>query len=111
MVWNQIVDIRTPPIVTTDFLYLRFIGARSLHEKYFGRLQKNRTPEMQKCLNRIKRTEQNDDEEENKCLRLTIVAANNHYTGFGPIFGNIFGQMMGLKSGTWHRKAKGTIRT
>jgi hypothetical protein len=106
MVWNQIVDISTPPIVITDFLYLRFIEDRSLHEKYFGRIQNNRTPEMRKCINRIKRAEENVNEEENKRLRLAIVSANNHYTGFGPIFGNIFRQMMGLTSGTWHKKAK-----
>jgi hypothetical protein len=92
--------------ITTDFLYLRLIGDRSLQEKYFGRIQNNRTPEMQKRINRIKRAEENDDEEENKRLRLAIVAAINHYTGFGPIFGKIFRQMMGRHQGTWHKKAK-----
>jgi len=29
MVWNQLADIRTPQIVTTDFLYIRFIGGDS----------------------------------------------------------------------------------
>jgi hypothetical protein len=26
MVWSQLAELRTPPIVITDFLYLRFIG-------------------------------------------------------------------------------------
>ena len=26
MVWSQLAGIRTPPIVTTDFIYIRFIG-------------------------------------------------------------------------------------
>ena len=34
MVWNQLADIRTP-IVTTDFLYIRFIGDRTIQEKDF----------------------------------------------------------------------------
>jgi hypothetical protein len=55
MVWNQIVGIRTPPIVTADFLYLRFIGYRRLLEKDFGRLQKDRNPKMRIWVNRIKR--------------------------------------------------------
>ena len=38
MVWSQSAGIRTPPIVTTDFLYIRFIGDRSIEAKDFGRI-------------------------------------------------------------------------
>ena len=104
MVWSQIVGIRTPPIVTSDFLYLRFIGDRSLQEKDFGRIQKDRSPEMRKWVNRIKRAEKSN-EEENKRLKFAIVAANNHYAGFGPMSANIFRKMMGLKEVAWDQKA------
>lgn len=33
MVWSQLAEMQTPPIVTTDFLYLRFIGDRSIQER------------------------------------------------------------------------------
>ena len=105
MVWSQIVGIRTPPIVTSDFLYLRFIGDRSLQEKDFGRIQKDRSPEMRKWVNRIKRAEKSI--EENKRLKFAIVAANNHYAGFGPMSANIFRKMIGLKEVAWDQKAKG----
>ena len=39
MVWSLLAEIKTPPIITTNFLYLRFIGDRSIHEKDFGRVQ------------------------------------------------------------------------
>ena len=39
MVWSQLAELRTPPIATTDFLYLRFIGDRSINEKDFGKIQ------------------------------------------------------------------------
>jgi uncharacterized protein YecE (DUF72 family) len=107
MVWSQIVGIRTPPIVTTDFLYLRFIGDRSLQEKDFGRIQKHRTPEMRKWVNRIKRAERNNGEEGNKRLSLAIVAANNHYAGFGPVSANIFRRMVGLTEVEWEQNSKG----
>ena len=42
MVWSQLAGIRTPPIVTTDFIYIRFIGDRSIDEKDFGKIQKDR---------------------------------------------------------------------
>ena len=31
-----LADIRTPPIVTTNFLYIRFIGDRTIQEKDFS---------------------------------------------------------------------------
>jgi hypothetical protein len=54
MAWSQIAELRTPPIVTTDFLYLRFIGDRSIQEKDFGRIQIDRVLEIQKWANDIK---------------------------------------------------------
>ena len=33
-------ELQTPPIVTTDFVYLRLIGDRSIDEKDFGNIQK-----------------------------------------------------------------------
>jgi hypothetical protein len=58
MVWSQLAELRsTPPISTTDFLYLRFIGDRSIDEKDFGRIQKkDRVIEMKKWSSKVKRT-------------------------------------------------------
>ena len=36
LVWNQLDMVQTPPVVTTDFVYLRFIGDRSINERHFG---------------------------------------------------------------------------
>ena len=56
MVWSQLAQLRTPPIATTDFLYLRFIGDRSIDdEKDFGKIQKDRVMEMKKWSNKLKR--------------------------------------------------------
>jgi uncharacterized protein YecE (DUF72 family) len=89
MVWSQLAELRTPPIVTTDFLYLRFIGDRSIQEKDFGRIQIDRVLEMQKWANDIKTVE-------DEGIKLAIIAANNHYAGFGPGTVNIFRNMLGL---------------
>jgi uncharacterized protein YecE (DUF72 family) len=35
LVWSQLADIHTPPIVTSDFVYVRLIGDRSILEKDF----------------------------------------------------------------------------
>ena len=57
MVWSQLARIRTPPIVTSDFLYVRFIGDRSIDEKDFGKIQKDRVSEMNKWADEIKQVE------------------------------------------------------
>jgi uncharacterized protein YecE (DUF72 family) len=97
MVWSLLAEIKTPPIITTNFLYLRFIGDRSIHEKDFGRIQIDRVLEMQKWADNVRNIH---DERVN----LAIVAANNHYAGFGPGTANIFRSMMGLPDAKWQEK-------
>ena len=96
MVWSQLVGIRIPPIVTSDFLYIRFIGDRTIQEKNFGRIQKDRTFEMRKWSRQLMRVQK----EETK-LNLAIVTANNHYAGFGPATANMFRKIIGLPDVNW----------
>jgi uncharacterized protein YecE (DUF72 family) len=100
MVWSQLAGIRTPPIVTTDFLYIRFIGDRSIDEKDFGKIQKDRVAEMKKWARNLRRTGEVKNEKPN----LAIVAANNHYAGFGPGTANMFRKMIGFEEATWKDK-------
>jgi uncharacterized protein YecE (DUF72 family) len=94
MVWSQLADLQTPPILTTDFLYLRLIGDRSIQEKDFGRIQIDRILEMEKWAENVKAIE---DER----IKLGIMTANNHYAGFGPGTANIFRNMLGLPEAKW----------
>jgi uncharacterized protein YecE (DUF72 family) len=98
LIWNQLKEIQTPPVITTDFVYIRFIGDRSIQQKDFGRIQLDRISGMQKWANNIKNIK-ND-----KRVKLSIVAANNHYAGFGPGTANIFRNMLGLSDAKWEEK-------
>jgi len=100
MVWSQLAGIRTPPILTTDFLHVRFIGDISIDEKDFGRIQKDRVAEMKKWARKLKRIAETEKDRVN----LAIVAANNHYAGFGPGTANMFRKMVGLEEVTWKDK-------
>jgi hypothetical protein len=55
--------------------------------------------EMQKWAENIKNVQEN--------LNLVIVAANNHYAGFGPGTVNIFRNMIGLPEAKWEEKEMG----
>lgn len=98
LVWNQLADIRTPPIVTSDFVYIRLIGDRTIHEKDFGHIQIDRIKEVRKIARYFK----DKNKEENLIgAKYAIVAANNHYAGFGPGTVKIFRQLLGLEEVKW----------
>ena len=78
---SQLAKLQTPPILTTEFLYLRFIGDRRIQEKDFGRIQIDRVLEMEKWAENVKAIEER--------VKHAIIAANNHYAGFGPETANI----------------------
>jgi uncharacterized protein YecE (DUF72 family) len=93
LAWSQLDTIQTPPELTSDFIYLRFIGDRSINEKDFGRVQKDRLKELRLWSDSVRRVK-------NKA-KFAVVAANNHYAGFGPATANSFRKMLGLKEAVW----------
>jgi uncharacterized protein YecE (DUF72 family) len=98
LVWSQLADLHTPPIVTSDFVYVRFIGDRSIHEKDFGHIQIDRIKEMKKVARNFKA---GIDKGNLALAKFAIVAANNHYAGFGPGTVNIFRQLLDLEEVKW----------
>jgi len=104
LVWSQLAKIRTPPIVTTDFLYVRFIGDRSIDEKDFGIIQKDRVSEMSNWAEQIKNVEIGKERGRRSEVRDAMIAANNHYAGFGPGTVNIFRNMVGLSELSWENQ-------
>jgi uncharacterized protein YecE (DUF72 family) len=92
MVWSQMDRLQTPPIVTSDFIYLRLIGDRRLAEDQFGRIQIDRTEEIKKWADKLKEIRQNE-----KDVKAAIVAANNHYGGYGPGTVDIFRENLDME--------------
>jgi uncharacterized protein YecE (DUF72 family) len=93
LVWSQQDILVTPPVMTSDFLYLRLIGDRSIDESDFGKIKKDRSKEMHLWINKFKDIQKNE-----KNVKTAIVAANNHYAGFGPVTAKLFAEMMNLKN-------------
>lgn len=91
LAWSQQDAIQTPPELTTDFFYLRFIG----DEKDSGKIQKDRQKEMDKWAKAVNRVKDR--------LSFGIVAANNSYAGFGPATANEFRKLVGLPAGIWQQ--------
>jgi uncharacterized protein YecE (DUF72 family) len=93
LAWSQLDTIQTPAELTSDFMYLRFIGDRSIDEKDFGRIQKDRLKELTKWSEEVNRLKDK--------AKFAVMAANNHYAGFGPASANSFRRMLGLKEVVW----------
>jgi uncharacterized protein YecE (DUF72 family) len=93
LAWSQLDTIQTPPELTSDFLYLRFVGDRSIDEKDFGKIQKDRLKELQGWSEEVRRMKDK--------AKFAVVTVNNHYAGFGPAIANSFRKMMGLKEVVW----------
>jgi uncharacterized protein YecE (DUF72 family) len=93
LVWSQQDIIVTPPVLTTDLLYLRVIGDRSIDERDFGKIKRDRTKEMHLWANIIKDIKKNE-----KNVKTAIIAANNHYAGFGPMTAKLFAEMVNLEN-------------
>ena len=82
-----------PTKVTTDFLYLRFIGDRELTK--FDRIQKDRTEILKECWSRLERSL------EIESVKEAFVFSNNHFAGFAPETVNQFRSIAGLPPLRW----------
>jgi uncharacterized protein YecE (DUF72 family) len=101
LAWSQLDIIQTPAELTTDFLYLRFIGDRSIDIKDFGKIQKNRLRELKRWSDSVRRVGEK--------AKFAVVAANNHYAGFGPGTANSFRKMLGMKEAVWEEMKQKTL--
>jgi uncharacterized protein YecE (DUF72 family) len=93
LAWSQLDTIQTPPELTSDFIYIRFIGDRSIDVKDFGKIQKDRLKELQRWSKEVNKLKDK--------AKYAVVAANNHYAGFGPATANSFRRMVGLNEVVW----------
>jgi uncharacterized protein YecE (DUF72 family) len=85
LAWSQLDTIQTPPEITTDFIYLRFTGDRSVDDKDIGSAQKDK--EMARWARLVKNVPSR--------VRFGIIAADDQYAGFGPATANAFKKMLG----------------
>ena len=96
LVWSVRDKLQTPSIVTSNQVYIRFIGDRSILEKDFGKTVKDRRREMLEYVKKVRET-QND----NLNISDVLIAFNNHFAGFGPQSVNDFLKLMNMSEIDW----------
>jgi uncharacterized protein YecE (DUF72 family) len=86
MVWATTQYLDTPPVLTSDAVYLRMIGDRELTE--FGSIQRDKKEEMRAWYGNLEKAKGQ--------AKSALVFFNNHYAGFGPASVNEFRRLAGL---------------
>lgn len=93
LVWNEVDGVTNPAPLTTDFVYIRLVGDRSIPDEEFGQVQKDRTDLIQKWADKLESIKNQ--------VPFAIVMVNNHFEGFAPVTANKFRVMMGLQYVSW----------
>ncbi|MFB5647553.1 MAG: DUF72 domain-containing protein, partial [Candidatus Nitrosomaritimum yanchengensis] len=57
IVWNEVQGVENPAKITSDYVYIRLIGDRSIPESDFGRISINREQSIQKWSEKLKEIE------------------------------------------------------
>ena len=96
LVWSVRDKLKSPSIVTSDQVYIRFIGDRSISEIDFGKIVKDRRKEMLEYVKKVRETQN-----ENSNISDVLIAFNNHFAGFGPQSVNDFLNLMNMSEIDW----------
>lgn len=120
MVWNQLSHFVSPPVCTTNYVYLRLIGDSNrissnnkleptvwrdnqtefLSGKNNYDNQKRKNDPLRDMQNWAKELNHwmkiNENNKESNTCAFAVISINNFYMGYGPSTINIFGRMLGL---------------
>lgn len=89
LAWASLNYVEVPPAVTSDEVYLRFIGDHtSIPAETHGSIRSDKSAETQRWAERLRARSGE--------LRRALVFFNNHYAGFAPESVNLFRELFGL---------------
>jgi uncharacterized protein YecE (DUF72 family) len=101
LVWSDVAGIQNTAPLTSDFVYLRLIGDRTIPEKNFGKLQKDRTAQMKSWIEKIQQIQDK--------ISYAVIMANNRYEGFGPATANKLRLLLGMEELSFADKRQKTL--
>ena len=90
-VWSINQYLTTPSTVTSDFIYLRFVGDRKIGE--FGKLQRDQNEVITEWKKHLV--------DAGESVKQRFVLFNNHFAGFGPGSVNEFRRLLGIFELDW----------
>ena len=100
LVWNDVAGIDNPIPVTSNYLYVRLIGDRSIPDSEFGKVSKDKKERIKNWANKLGKISN---------IPLAMVMANNHFEGFGPATANSLRMQLGMRELVWEEKRQKTL--
>ena len=100
LVWNEVAGVNNPMPITSDYLYIRLIGDRSIPDSEFGIVSKNKDKEIKDWATKLQNI---------KDIPNAMVMANNHFEGFGPHTANSLRMYLGMRELIWDQKKQKTL--
>jgi len=70
LVWNVVAGVNNPMPITSDYLYIRLIGDRSIPDSEFSKVSKNKSELINQWAKKL---------HEIKDIPLAMVMTNNHF--------------------------------
>ena len=86
--------------ITSDYLYVRLIGDRSIPDSKFGRVIKKRDNSLSQLVKKLSEIED---------VPIATIMANNHYEGFSPATANSLRIKLGMRELIWEEKKQKTL--
>ena len=99
--WNEVEGVNNPARITSDFVYLRLIGDRSIPEDQFGKVIQDKTQMIQSWAKKLEKIKEK--------IPLVLALSNNHLEGFAPATANTLRTMLGLAKLEWHDKSQTSL--
>ena len=99
LVWNEVAGVYNPLPKTSDYLYVRLIGDRSIRDSDFGKVSRDQSELIKLWAKRI--TTQR--------ASFAMVMVNNHLEGFGPASANTLRKELGMPELLWEEKRQGRL--
>jgi len=100
LVWNVVKGINNPMPITSNYIYVRLIGDRSILDNQFGKIRKDKSGLIEKWAQKLDGISD---------IPLAMVMANNHFEGFGPATANSLGKNLGMRELLWEGKKQRTL--
>lgn len=100
LVWNDVEGVNNTMPITSNYLYVRLIGDRSIPDSEFGKVTKDKEELILKWAMKLKKI---------KDIPLAMVMTNNHYEGFGPSTANSLRMQLGMNELIWEEKKQKTL--
>ena len=100
LVWNEVAGVNNPMPITSNYLYVRLIGDRSITDSEFGKVTKNKEGLIASWATKLQNI---------KDIPNAMVMVNNHFEGFGPHTANSLRMQLGMRELIWEEKKQKTL--